>query len=84
MKEAASSLTLALDTGEFILLNRELEEGDTVIIDTNARYATVNGIDARDDVTFASTWFMLPRGEFALSVDPESTEIKITFRERWI
>jgi len=84
MKEAASSLTLALDTGESIELNRELEEGDTVIIDTNARYAAVNGVDARGDVTFESTWFMLPRGEFALSADPESTEIKITFRERWI
>lgn len=76
-------VTLA-ETGKYIKLARELEADDEIYIDTGQRFIAVNGVDARGDVTFESTWFMLPRGEFTLNADPESTELKITFRERWI
>lgn len=85
MTEAVSELKITLaETGEFILLTRALNIGNVVIIDTNARTITVNGADARADVSFTSTWFALPSGAFTVTADPASTGIFILYRERWI
>ena len=88
MAAVSSTLKITLDeTDEFILLTPEagdLQIGDTVIIDTNLRTCTINGVDARDDISFSSTWFWLPVGEFTLSALPVSTDLEITYRERFI
>ena len=85
IKESADGLIVGIDeTGEHIEVNRALETGDVVVIDTNARTCMVNGADARADMTFHSEWLKLPRGGFTLTADPASTELEITFRERWI
>ena len=98
MAAVSATLKVTLDeTGEFILLTPEagdLQIGDIVIIDTNLRTCTINGIDAREDISFTSTWFMLPAGglvagvmtpaQFTISALPISTDLEITFRERFI
>ena len=84
MTEAAPSLKVSLLPSEFILLTRALNIGNVVIIDTNARTITVNGADARADVSFTSTWFALPIGAFTLTAVPASTVLSITYRVRWV
>lgn len=74
-------ITLA-ETGEFIHLNRALSAGDEILIDTGQRLVAVNGADARADVTYLSSYFMLPPGEFTLISDPD-IPLTVTFRERW-
>jgi predicted phage tail component-like protein len=77
------SLKITLtETGEYIHLYRPLAAGDEIYIDTGQRFVAVNGGDARDDVTYLSTYFWLPPGEFTLTADPATT-ISAEYRERW-
>lgn len=81
----AGPLKIALNADEYINLDRELEAGDVVHIDTAHRTIRVNGADARDSVTFRSTpGLLLPVGAFTLTADPASTIISVEYRERWI
>lgn len=85
MTEAATSLRIELDTGDYIELERPLAAGDVVHIDTAQRTVHVNGADARDSVTIRSRpGLLLPVGNFTLTANPASTEISIEYRERWI
>ncbi len=78
----AASLRLSIN-GEHILITTPLVATDEIIIDTNTRYVTLNGDDAREHVSFASDYFKLPVGAFAIDVEPVSTTVAIVFRERF-
>lgn len=86
MDEATTSLKITLfETGEYIELDRELEVGDSIQIDTAQRTVHVNGADARDSVTIRSRpGLLLPVGNFTLTANPASTIISAEYRERWI
>ena len=69
---------------EYILVDRELEQGDVVTIDTARRLTLINGVDARVFVAAASTYFDLPPGNFEFSTNPGSVDLSVEYRERWI
>ena len=79
--ESSLKITLA-ETGEFVLINHDLEAADEVVIDTNSHEVTVNGDDARPDLSYLSDYFDLPVGEFNLETD-EAADIEVEWRERW-
>lgn len=84
MQGDAEGLRIELEgTDEYLLLDRYLDAGDVITIDIGRRLTTVNGVDARADVTAPSTYFKLPPGEFALNTTP-AVLLTVEFRERWI
>lgn len=70
-------------TGQFVLIDQNLSVGDEVVIDTQRRLATVNGIDARPNVHATSRYFKLPPGEFYVYADPDTVVLELVYRERW-
>lgn len=80
----ADSASLKIDCGdEHILLTTALVIGDEIIIDTNTRYVTLNGVDVRGYVSFGSDYFKLPVGAFTVTPTPASTTLAIVYRERF-
>lgn len=72
------------ETGEYLKLNRSLESGDIVVIDTAKELVTVNGVDAKADVVdLAARYFDLPPGLSGIDIDPEPEEATVKIRERW-
>ena len=71
-------------TNDYLLIDRELAQGDVVTIDTARRLTLINGVDARVFVTAASTYFDLPPGNFEFSTNPASVDLMVEYRERWI
>lgn len=71
-------------TDSYILIDRELAQGDIVIIDTARRLTLINGIDARVYVTAASTYPNLSPGSFEFITAPASVDLMVEYRERWI
>ncbi len=69
---------------EYILVDRELDQGDIVTIDTARRLTLINGVDARVFVAAASTYFDLPPGNFEFITNPGSVDLSVEYRERWI
>lgn len=83
MGDDASYLKITLaETGEFIRIERSFSGSDEIYIDTGQRFVSVNGADARADVTYLSTYFSLPPGDFTLAALPD-IPLTVTFRERW-
>ena len=71
-------------TGEFVLLSRALSQNNVVVIDTQKRIVTVNGVDARVDVGVTSKYFKLPPGQFSFTTAPSSgISIQTEYRELW-
>lgn len=85
MVSNSASLKITLEeTGEYILLTTALVIGDVVVIDTNKHTVTLNGVDAREYVSFNSTYFSLPPDAvFTLIPTPADTTITTVFRERY-
>ena len=84
MQEISNTLRVELGD-EYILITPDVAfaVSDEVIIDTNTHYVTINGDDAREYVSFASTYFKLPSGAFSIDADPASTTVATVFRERF-
>jgi len=57
--------------------------GETVIINTETHYVTIDGVDARKYVTVESDYFELRPGEFLLTVEGGSID-EIKFREKFL
>ncbi len=71
-------------TDDYILLDKPLATGDVITMDTDKHLTTVNGVDARPDVTALSTYFRLPAGEFILVTEPAGIALEVKYREMWI
>ena len=71
-----------LETGGFIFLDTLLHEGSVVEIDTNKEEVTINGIDVRQYVYFASVFFNLQPGENTLTASG-GEPLEVTFREKF-
>lgn len=85
IQEDAEDLKVTLaETGQYIELDRAVTAGETIVVNTKNRTLTVDGEDAREDITFSSRWFMLPVGTFTVSVEPNNAHMTITYRQRWI
>ena len=84
MQGASNDLRITLGS-EHILITPDVAFAlnDEIIIDTNIHYVTINGSDAREYVSFASTYFKLPVGAFTLTPDPVGTTVEILYRERF-
>lgn len=82
MTANSPTLKVSLSVSEYVLITTALVIGDVVVIDTNLHTVTLNGDDARQYVSFNSTYFALPVGAFTLTPLPAST-VAIVFRERW-
>lgn len=68
--------------GQIVRLETDLVTGDEVIIDTNQGWVALNGLDARQYVTYDSDLrLMLPVGAFTLTAD--NATLSIVYRERW-
>lgn len=81
MNENSSSLKITLDqTGEFVQIDYDLVTNDSIMIDTEKHLTTINGLDARAHVTYASDYFRLPVGNFNLSADA-NISMTVEFRE---
>lgn len=81
--DSSSGLTLTLGD-ESIILETGLLAGDEIIINTENRSLTVNGVDSRRFLNVSSIWFKLPVGDFTITVDPADTTVSVEFRERWV
>src|SRR5690554_385840 len=76
---------LQVDLGDqHIRLETALTTGDEILIDTNQGWVALNGLDARDKLTYDSELrqFLLPVGEFTLSAD--NATLSYVYRERWL
>lgn len=51
-----------ITSGAFLLLNYNMVISDTIVIDTNLRSVTLNGVNQRSILDNSSTWFALPSG----------------------
>ncbi|MTI95177.1 MAG: phage tail family protein [Firmicutes bacterium] len=69
---------------QYIRLETALITGDEVIIDTNQGWVALNGLDARDKLTYDSELrqFLLPAGAFTLTAD--NATLSYVYRERWL
>jgi len=68
---------------QHIRLETALTIGDEIIIDTAQGWVSLNGLDARQYVTYDSDLYMqLPTGAFTLSAD--NATLAIIYRERWL
>src|SRR5690554_6811478 len=67
-----------------IRLETALTFGDEIIIDTSQGWVALNGLDARDKLTYVSELrqFLLPVGAFSLTAD--SATLDYVYRERWL
>lgn len=75
---------LQIDLGDqHIRLETALTIGDEIIIDTAQGWVALNGLDARQYVTYDSDLrLMLPVGVFELTAD--NADLAIIYRERWL
>lgn len=51
-----------ITSGAFLLINYNMTISDTIVIDTNLRSVTLNGVNQRSILDNSSTWFALPSG----------------------
>ncbi len=71
------------ETGEKVIIDTTLNDGDIIRVDSNLLTAEINGEDAREHLAFASESFILTPGSNMLTIDAE-TIAEVTFRERWL
>ncbi len=76
-------LKVTLDnTGEYLYLDRSIEEGKTISIDLITEKITENDILVTDDLSFESDFFEIPIGSFRILVN-EGTG-SLAYRTRWL
>nr|DAV82246.1 MAG TPA: distal tail protein [Caudoviricetes sp.] len=69
--------------GKVIRLEHAFSGGEVVVIDCESEGVTMDGSDARADVTLASDFFALEPGACSLSFSGCSSH-SVSFRERWL
>lgn len=69
--------------GSFVRVEHAFFGGEAVRIDCEGEGATIDGIDARADVTLSSDFFTLSPGSCELSITGCSSHTT-SFRERWL
>lgn len=69
--------------GSFVRVEQSFEGGEVVRIDCEGEGVTVDGVDARADVTLASNFFSLDPGAATLAFSGCSSHT-VTFHERWL
>lgn len=65
-------LVINQTTGAFLLVNYNLQTSDTLVLDTNLKSVTLNGVNRRSLLTNNSTWFSIPAGYTNLKFAPAS------------
>lgn len=69
--------------GAFVRVEHAFADGEVVRIDCESEDVTIDGADARADVTLSSDFFSLAPGDATLSFSGCSSHVT-TFRERWL
>ena len=69
--------------GKLVRVEHAFSGGEAVSIDCASESVTVDGVDARADVTLSSDFFSLSPGDCTLSFSGCSTHVA-TFHERWL
>ena len=77
------------NSAQFLTINYTLGTGDTAVIDTDAQTVTINGINARNVLNNASTWWTLAPGANSLyftggSIVNGTTTCVATYRSAYI
>lgn len=80
---AGSSVRVADGLGRYVLVEREFEAGDEVLLDFASEAVTVEGEDASADVAVESTFFSLAPGEHTLTFTGCSAHT-VAWTERWL
>jgi predicted phage tail component-like protein len=70
------------ESGKFLILNRPMQVGDTVIFDTARRMVTLNGQDVRRFLDVSSRYFTID-GDYTLSTNLTDVTMNIEYEERW-
>lgn len=68
---------------QYLRFEDSLVASDVLGFNTETGLVTKNGADARNRLTYASDFFLLPVGAFSFTVSPGGTPYTISFRERW-
>ena len=80
---AGSSVRVADGLGRYVLVEREFEAGDVVLLDFASEAVTVDGADASADVAVESTFFPLSPGSHTLAFSGCSAHT-VEWVERWL
>ena len=80
---AGSSVKVADGLGRYVLVEREFEAGDEVLLDFRSEAVTVDGADASADVAVESTFFSLAPGSHSLTFSGCSAHT-VAWTERWL
>ena len=80
---AGPSVRVADGLGRYVLVEREFEAGDEVLLDFRSEAVTVDGADASADVAVESTFFSLEPGTHALTFSGCSAHT-VEWVERWL
>ena len=80
---AGSSVKVADGLGRYVLVEREFEAGDEVLLDFASEAVTVEGEDASADVAVESTFFSLAPGSHSLTFSGCSAHT-VAWTERWL
>lgn len=82
---AASFLRIALvETGEFIYLEDEFVEGDVVVVDLEKEKVTKGGYLIMDKLSLDSDFFLIPAGEYTITIEPDVVVAQLEYVERWL
>ena len=82
MGGSASAFQINLGS-QYLRFEDTLVASDVLVFNTETGLVTKNGADARNKLTYASDFFLLPVGSFSFTVAPVGTPYTISFRERW-
>ena len=80
---AGPSVRVADGLGRYVLVEREFEAGDEVLLDFRSEAVTVDGADASADVAVESTFFSLAPGSHSLAFSGCSAHT-VEWVERWL
>jgi predicted phage tail component-like protein len=80
---AADFLKVTLkSTGEYVYIEHNFVSGDTVAIDLETEMVYKNGLSISKDVYLESDFFMIPKGDFEITLSSGSGMVEFT--ERWL
>lgn len=65
-------LVINLTTGAFLAIQYNMQTSDTLILDSNLKSVTLNGVNRRSLLTNNSTWFSAPPGNTYMKFAPAS------------
>lgn len=82
---APSVQVCLLSTGEYVLVNDSLENGDELVFDMGAGNVLKNGVTCKDKVNIASLYFGVPPGLQTITVTTDGTyTVSITYKRRYL